>query len=114
MTVTITKEKAWREDSRAFGVFKVTFDDSYPAGGEVIDLSPYFKSIYAVLPVNTEDAPAYVFVPDDTNFLTPATFKMEVFWAGYSVGTDGALVEVTATTDLQAVSVRLYVIGQAI
>ena len=112
--VTITKEfhtKIGSPPLIVLGIFKVQFDDNYPDGGEVVDLSPYFRKIHAVIPVNTEDAPGYLFVPDDSNFGTPASFKLLAHFFDYNGGADAKSIDATGE-DLALVYARILVIGE--
>jgi hypothetical protein len=82
----------------------IAFDSSYPTGGEALDLTSYFDSLKVVL---LETAAGYTLEYDNVNK------KVKVFYADYSTGTDGALIEVASTTDLATVlaEVRFVAFG---
>ena len=85
---------------------RVTFDSSYPTGGEAIDFKQYAGFTPAVV-FFQQRAPitgAYNFVYDRTNK------KILVFWVDTTV--DGAaMAEVANTTNLSTVQVDVLLIG---
>ena len=113
MACTVTKEHTWRVGNIVHWIGKITFDASYDDAGEGVDLSAYMKEVMYVSGMNTEDAPGYILVIDDTNFATPASFTVKAFWFDYDAGADGAAITVLATTNLGSVSFRLHAIGKA-
>jgi hypothetical protein len=82
----------------------VTFDSSYPTGGEAVSLADLGLSRLDWLECLTSDG----FVPAwDGSTSAP---KIELYWVDTTV--DGAaLAEVTATTDCSAVVVRFRATG---
>ncbi len=85
MAVTIAKEQLHKIPTAGgsgliLGVFLVTFDASYPTGGEEVDLSGYMKQVLDMKVQATEDSPGYVFDVDDANFAT-AKPKIEAYWS---------------------------------
>ena len=82
----------------------VTFDSSYPTGGEAVSLADLGLSRLDWLSVSTTDG----YVPAwDGSASAP---KIKMFWVDTT--TDGApLVEVTATEDLSTAVVRFHAIG---
>lgn len=89
-------------------VVDITLDASYAIGGEALNISQlgltdiWFASIVQSVPINTT---SYVFGWDKTNK------KIVAYWVDTT--TDGAaLAEVTAETDLSAVTVRCFFYGQ--
>lgn len=85
-------------------VIDVTFDSSYPAGGEPIDFTTLgFASVQAVIDAGGLTHGGFVYDYDYANS------KLLVYWTGAVVST--ALAEVTAATNLAAFTVRLVVIG---
>jgi len=83
--------------------FTVTFDSSYPTGGEVFDVSTWFSGSPHVNPGGGDDG--YVIQHDR------GTAAAGVLLA-YEAGADGAaLDEVANTTDLSAVICHVVVIG---
>ena len=77
-------------------LIKVTFDSSYPTGGETIDLSNYFSSVLGA--VCLPGALTYYIVYDVANSKIVA----------YTRATDA---EVADTTDLSAYSAWMWVLG---
>lgn len=78
---------------------KITFDSSYPTGGEALDLTSYVNNIETAM---IEGSGGYVFEYDRTNK------KVKAFEAG----ADGAaLDEVTAATNLSTVVTYVTVSG---
>ena len=87
-----------------FRVGAVTFDSSYPTGGETLDLSK-------LIPVTLEflfalPASGYFFEYDLTNK------KLKAYYFDYDAGADGAAIEVANTTDLSAVSTTFFAVGR--
>lgn len=83
----------------------ITFDNSYPTGGEAVTPGQFGLTFLTDLSVEAEDG--YVF---QWNRSTSAP-KVLAYWVDTSV--DGApLAEVTATTDLSAAVVRYTAIGR--
>lgn len=81
-----------------FAVIPVTFDSSYPTGGEAIDLSGYFRDVLAMWPTSQNNQTWYV-TYDETNGKLIA----------YVRATDA---EVANTTDLSTLTVYLLVLGK--
>jgi len=78
---------------------KITFDDSYPTGGEALDLTTYVSNIETVM---VETSGGFVFGYDRTNK------KLKAFEAG----NDGdALDEVDDATNLSTVVTFISVTG---
>ena len=78
---------------------KITFDSSYPTGGEPLDLTTYVENIETV---GIEVSGGYVFQYDRTNKKVLA----------YEAGADGAaLDEVTNATNLSTVVTYVSVTG---
>ena len=78
---------------------KITFDDSYPTGGEPLDLTTYVENIETV---GIEVSGGYVFQYDRTNKKVLA----------YEAGADGAaLDEVANATNLSTVVTYVSVTG---
>ncbi len=109
MGVTITKKEGLGIlEKCGLGIGMLTgslaFDDSYPTGGETVDLSGYFSDIHMVL---IEPKSGYVFEYDYTNK------KVLAYYADYNGAADGALIEVAAAVDLSALTdVRFVAIGK--
>ena len=86
-------------DLRCSADFLVTFDSSYPTGGEAIDLSHLFpKGIKYMMIIPNATSKAYLFYYDKANA------KILVH-----NNTDG--LEVSAATDLSLVNVDIHVMG---
>jgi hypothetical protein len=86
-----------------YRVVDVTFDSSYPTGGEASAPSAYgLTDIICLIPLT---ASGYTPEYDDTNS------KIKMYWVDTTV--DGAaLAEVANTTNLSAVTVRFFVLGK--
>jgi hypothetical protein len=86
-----------------FGV--VTFDSSYPTGGEAISVADLGFTRLDWLDVSATNGyhPAW-----DGSLTAP---KIKVFYADYNAESDGALIEVPNTTDLSTVTVRFRATG---
>ena len=83
-------------------VLSVTFDDSYPTGGE--SLTPADAGLVSFTHVSAEPADGYVFEFDHTNE------KVIAYWVDTT--TDGApMAQVANTTDLATVVSRVVVEG---
>jgi hypothetical protein len=97
-----------------FGIlaFDVAFDNSYLAGGEVIDFSSYLNSDSIIGAVFVpEDTQGYVikYLPDGTR--TQAGGKLKVYYGNYDAA-DGVLIDVPNATDISALSaVRVLLLG---
>lgn len=81
---------------------KITFDSSYPTGGETLDLRPFFSTLLMVMiePVGAN----YKFVYDYTNRKVIAYIED---------GTSGVHAEVANNTDLSAISTSFAAWGIA-
>jgi len=85
-------------------VIDVTFDSSYPTGGEALDFTTLgFASVQAVIDAGGITHGGFVYDYDYTNS------KILAYWTGAVVST--ALAEVTNATNMAAFTVRLVVIG---
>lgn len=108
MVLTVTLEKEWKEGKLAHAIVKITYDNSYLAGGESLDLSAYMKNIWYIDGKVTEDSAGFVIGFDDTDFATCIAL-CELFWTG--AGLSAVLAEVTG--DMSAVSARIHAFGDA-
>jgi hypothetical protein len=82
---------------------QIDFDNSYPTGGEDMDLTKYFKNLLGVL---FESKSGYVFEYDYT------AKKVKVMYFDYSNASDGVAVEVPDITNLSTlVDVRFIAWG---
>lgn len=91
-------------------IVDITFDSSYPAGGEVLTAADLgLNTIVTVLPSVAVDPDtvdnALVVAFDHTNS------KILLFWGNNDGGADGPLVEVADTTNVAAYTARLIVYG---
>jgi hypothetical protein len=89
-----------------FVVVDLTFDSSYPTGGEAFDVAQLGLSEvwFAVIDATAPSATSYQFRYDKVNG------KIQAYWVDTSV--DGAaLAEVADTTDLSTVTVRALFYG---
>lgn len=96
--------------------FSILFDDSYPTGGEAIDLTDYFSYIsYAT--VNSVDAAAdagYKFTVQIPSSGTAITSSNVLVLAHYSGTADAVLNQVANTTDLSNIGeLTITVVGKA-
>ena len=73
----------------------LTFDDSYPTGGEAITAANVGLN-RAIDRIIIESAAGYVFKYDKANK------KVLAYYADYDASSDGALIQVANTTDLSA------------
>jgi hypothetical protein len=96
--------------------YTVAFDNSYPTGGEAIDLSGDFDYVYAVICAGNDTAAdnAKTFRaihPGATTAVTSSNVLIQVHWS--ADGTDGEdFVEFTNTGDLSAIgALQIIVIG---
>jgi hypothetical protein len=76
---------------------QVDFDNSYPTGGEEMDISTMLNGA-DLKGVVFENKSGFVFEYDYTNS------KVKAYYADYDAVADGALIQVAATTDLSAVT----------
>ena len=112
MALTFTKVDHFVLGDREARVYDVTFDSSYPAGGEAVTPDDFGlrNSITAVLAAAARDPDtadnALVVDFDDTND------KLVLFWGDNNNASDGPLVEVPDTTNVAAYTARLVVIGK--
>ena len=92
----------------------VAFDSSYPTGGEVIDLSPYFGDTGGILLACfvPEDTQGYVCkYIGDTN-RTMAGGLLKLYYADYDAEADGVLIEAANELDVSALTaVRVIAFG---
>ena len=83
---------------------KITFDSSYPTGGEALDLSKHMPNEIEFISFESDDG--YIFQYDRTNK------KILAYYFDYNAGADGAAIEVANTTDLSAVVIRFFAVGR--
>jgi len=91
--------------SRNVGIVtgKISFDSSYPTGGESLDLTDRLQTVLAVF---IENKSGYIFEYDYTNK------KVKAYYGNYDQTSDGALTEVANTTDLSSITnVRFVAYG---
>lgn len=120
MAATVTKiaTPAPIGNGMKIGVFSVALDNSYPSGGEAIDLTDYFDYVYSVS-IGGNDTLAdnqYKFdalLPGATTALTSSNLLITAYWDPADAGAAEAFDEVTAATDLSAVgALAITVIGK--
>lgn len=75
--------------------FNIDFDNSYPTGGESLDLSSYFKEL---INVQINPKSGYVFEYDYTNK------KVMAYYGDNNNAADGPLIEVPNATDLSSLT----------
>jgi hypothetical protein len=101
MAVTVTVQRRGDLGAIRSTVCDIKLDTSYPTGGYPIALNAVgLETIDAVL---TSTSAGYVYDFDLTNR------KLKVYWTGAAVS--GVLAEVTAATNLSAITVRAVVVG---
>ena len=83
---------------------EVTFDDSYPTGGEPISAASLGLKSIDFLSANPNGG--YVFEFDHANS------KLKAFQADYDAVADGPLIQVADKTDLKAVKSRIWATGR--
>lgn len=110
MAVTLTKVvgPGYPIPGLKMAVYNVAFDDSYPAGGEPLDLTGDFDYVFAIHPGGNDTAADnnYLFqalLPAPTTAITSANVLMQVIWDPADAGAAEDFVEVTATTDLESI-----------
>ena len=91
----------WRVD--------VTFDTSYPTGGEVVDVTPYLDAIDEVVVQTPVTNTGHVVSVDDATF-SAGTFKALLYYGDYSNASDGPLVQVPNTTNV-ATAVATFIVS---
>lgn len=124
MALTTTLVRHENTSLGKMSLIEVQFDNSYPAGGEVIDLSAAalggFTSTYAVIvaegPYDTNGDEVAITVCTRISYdcqsdLRPVATGTLVAWNFSAGDATGLWQEVTATTDLSTVFCRLLVIG---
>lgn len=87
---------------------KITFDSSYPTGGEALDLTAYVANIEGV---SVEESGGYVFQYDRSNKKLKAYNVAASDQTPTADITAAALAEVTAATNLSSVVTYLTVTG---
>jgi hypothetical protein len=89
-----------------FKIVEVTFDASYPTGGEAIALDQLgFTSVMSIVAPKTA---GYKFTADVS---TPTAPKLLVWRGDNDAGADGPRAQVANTTNLATLVVRCLVIG---
>ena len=83
----------------------LTFDDSYPTGGEAITAANVGMN-RAIDRIILESEDGYVFKYDKSNK------KVLAYYADNDAGSDGALIQVANTTELSAVVAGYIAVGQ--
>lgn len=100
MGLAFTKETDWVSGPKRHWVGKITFDSSYPTGGEALTASDFGLQVLEDLIINP--TLGYVFHWDKTNAKVIAY---------RSAGSAAALAEVPDTTNLSTVGARAFAIG---
>jgi len=85
-----------------------TFDSSYLTGGESFSASTLGLSYITSVVVN--DSKGYTY--DTVVASGGATCKLLAYWDDGNATSDGALVQVTSTTDMSAVAPKITVYGK--
>lgn len=107
MALTLSKVDAWVSGNKKVRVYDITFDSSYPAGGEPLTASDVGlkKIIYA----------SHGTARNATTGALPVTYdytnsKLIAWYGDNNNAADGPLIE-NATADISAYSVRLQFEG---
>ena len=94
-----------RGQEQHLNLVNLTFDDSYPTGGELLgpaDLGTTYPPLFVF---GVRDCAGYVFDWDRANQ------KLKVYYSDDNDSSDGPLIEVPNTTDLSTLSPIVLVIG---
>lgn len=103
MALTVTSIDKTKAGRLRLNIVKVTFDSSYPTGGEALTAAQL--GLNKVVHVAPAPASGYVGEYDLTNS------KLKAYYGDNNNASDGPLIEVPNTTDLSAVVMYLVVIG---
>ncbi len=101
MALTVAKTDLFEIPQAKVFRCSVTFDDSYPTGGETLDVTDKVRKVLFAY-VESPGGSGYVIDIDRTNFAS-GTMLLEVFYGNYDAS-DGPLIEVPGTTDLNALA----------
>ncbi len=110
VAVTVTKLTRFAPEV-AVAKVSVVFDNSYPTGGEVVDLSAFLTRIHVVVPMGPSTT-GYVMKPIDaagTQFVA-GKFTAKAWYGDNNNAADGPLIEVPNTTDLSAETAEFLVL----
>lgn len=90
--------------------YAVTFDSSYPTGGETFDISAEFSGSPTVLSgIAVNATPVTIVVRHDNG--TAAAGKLLAYYCDNNGGSDSGLIQIPGTTDLSAYSCSIRAIG---
>jgi hypothetical protein len=104
LAVTISLKQVW--GTRRVFLGTLAFDSSYPTGGEALPAGFEKFNLAKVDYASIGPHEGFIFEYDATND------KVLAYFADYSTGTDGALIQVADTTDLSGqAAVPFFVIG---
>ena len=109
MALTLTKIAAFTSGNKRHRVYDVTFDSSYPTGGESLTASDVNLRKIEQLIVH---GPATATRGGTTGVLATYDYtnsKLQAFWG--NAGTASVLPEVTGTTDIATQICRITAIG---
>mgnify|MGYP000945656726 CR=1 FL=1 len=109
MALTLTKISAYTAGNKRHRVYDVTFDSSYPTGGESLTASDVNLRKIEQLIVH---GPATATRGGTTGVLATYDYtnaKLQAFWG--NAGTASVLPEVTDTTDIATQICRITAIG---
>ena len=104
MTVTVTKLYSTsfytaKGTKKIMGIFRLSFTGTYTAGGDTVDLSPYFSNLDCIVPLTSG---GYLFEVDSDSFNTPNAVKIKVI---YPTKSQSSSLSISASVD--------YVVGSA-
>jgi hypothetical protein len=87
-----------------FKVVTITFDSSYPTGGELLAAADV--GLTSIAFVDAECADGFALEYDYTNS------KLKAFTNDNDAVADGAMIEVANATDLSAIDARVLIVGR--
>lgn len=108
MSVSVTYGDRGKNATQFSIPFTLTFDDSYPTGGETITAVNFGLDRFENISIS--QSKGYTF--DAIIAAGGATALIKAYYAEYSTSTDGVLIDVANETDLSAVSVTGVAYGK--
>lgn len=103
MALTVAFIKSGKTTGGMERIVNVTFDDSYPTGGE--SLTARNCGLNVIEWVQANPVGGYIFEYDYTNK------KLKAYMCDYSVSVDGPMIEVANEANLSTITARLLIKG---